>query len=100
MLDDVEDRDDVGMIDASGGERLAAEAGEHFVARGERGQDPLQGNVALGPDVDRRIDLRHPAAAQQPLDPVFVRNHLADRECLRRFGVLGAIPTIHLQRHD
>ena len=97
---DVEDGHDVRVIDAPGGERLAAEARQHLVAGGERGQDPLQRDPAIGADVDRRVDLRHAAAAEQPLDPILVRHHLADRQRLRRFGVRGAIPLVHLRLHD
>ena len=101
MLDDVEDGHDVGVIDAAGGQRLAAEAREHLGTGGERGEDPLQRDPAFGADVDRRIDLRHPAAAEQTLDPVFVRDHLTDRQRLRRFGVRRrAIPLIRVQLHD
>ena len=85
VLDDVEDRHDVGVIDAAGGERLATEAREHLRAGGERGEDPLERDAAVGADVDRRVHFRHAAGAEQALDPVLVRHHLADRQRLRRW---------------
>ena len=96
VLDDVEDRHDVRVIDAARGERLAAETREHLGTGGERGEDPLERDTALGADVDGRVDLRHPAAAEQALDPVLVSNHLTDRERLRWCGVRGASPLVHL----
>ena len=100
VLDDVEDRHDVGVIDAPGRERLATEAREHLRAGGERREDPLERDVAVGADVDRRVHFGHAAGAEQALDPVLVGHHLADRQRLRRCGVRGAFPLFHLRLHN
>jgi hypothetical protein len=100
MLDDVEDGDDVWVVDAAGSQRLAPEPRQHLVAGRQCRQDPFQRDTTFGADVDRRIDLRHAAAAQETFDPVLVRDDFPNRQRLRPHAFGRAVPLSRLQPHD
>jgi hypothetical protein len=69
-LADLGDLDDAWMVDRVDGDRLVVEAADHVVALGELGQQLLDGDPALDDRVVGLIDGTHPAAADQPHDPV------------------------------
>ena len=70
MLADVEDLDDVGVLELGDGLGLGQEAGGGLGAGVRAGQDHLQGDDAVEPDLAGLVDDAHAAAAQLAHDLV------------------------------
>ncbi len=69
-LTDVEDRDDMGVVQAGGGSRLVQEpAASGRVGGGVRAEH-LQGHRSVETDVNRLVDRPHPPPAELADDPV------------------------------
>ncbi len=67
---EVEHLDDVGVDQASGGQRLAPKARDESGVVGEVLGEQLDGDVALQPVVEGEVDGRHAADAEAAFDPV------------------------------
>ena len=78
---DVMDRDDVGMIQGSGGARLLLEA-EHVAGVVVARRQHLERDVPIELQVVRHEDAAHSAATQLALDPVPIAEQL--HRCSRR----------------
>jgi hypothetical protein len=71
----VENLDDVGVVDAGNGDRLAPEAlGDHRVGCEVRLEE-LDRDLAVQGQVGAQPDLRHPALRDAPLEPVSPGEH-------------------------
>ncbi len=70
MLVDVEDLDDVGVLELGDGLGLGEEADGGLAPAWVPGQDHLQGDGAVEPDLSGLVDDAHAAAAQLALDLV------------------------------
>ena len=78
LLEHVVDSDDVGVVEARGGDGLAPEPfRDHGVGR-ERGLQPLHGDLAVEREVEGQPHLRHAALGEHALEFVAVRD---DRRC-------------------
>ena len=74
---EVEDLDDVGVHQAGGGERLAAEALDERGVVGEVLGEQLDGDLALEPAVEGQVDGRHAAEAEPVAELVAADDDLA-----------------------
>ena len=101
MLADVVDLDDVGVLEPGDGLGLGQEADGGLGAGVRAGQDHLQGDGAVEPDLAGLVDDPHAAAAQLALDLVAGdgrRGAVGDglrRVALRSSGRTGVPPAVH-----
>jgi len=71
MLDDVEDRNHIGMVHQAGGQNFAVKEALRQAGRGQGPQNDLQGDSLARSFVRSRPHRSHSASPDQVLDPVF-----------------------------
>ena len=78
LLEDVVDSDDVGVVEARCGDGFAPEPFRHHGVGGQRGFQPLHGDLAVEREVEGQPHLGHAALGEHALEFVPVRD---DRRC-------------------
>ena len=85
-LADVVDVDDVGVIDAVGGARLAQHPGAEVRLAAQVGPDQLEGDHPIDEDVPGAVHDAHPALAEPRLEAIPAGDDLSDQRVRRPSG--------------